>query len=83
MSDIVTPKPIFPRSKGQIIHTHTPETWRNRRALSLKETAASLGISSAHLHVLIKGGKLKTVKLGGRTIVTPEAIEALLNGGAC
>jgi hypothetical protein len=82
MSDIAIEKPQFPRSKGKVIQPSTPEAWRDRHALSLKETAKSLGISTAHLHVLIKAGKLKTVKLGARTVVTPEAIKALLSNGA-
>ena len=53
-----------------------------RRALSPREAERTLGISHATLYRLIKAGRLKTIKLGSRTIIPVEAIDALLNGGA-
>jgi excisionase family DNA binding protein len=53
-----------------------------RRALSPRETERTLGISHASLYRLIKTGKLKTIKLGARTLIPVEAIDALLSGGA-
>ncbi len=53
-----------------------------RRALSPRETERTLGISHASLYRLIKNGKLKTIKLGARTLIPVEAIDALLSGGA-
>jgi excisionase family DNA binding protein len=53
-----------------------------RRALSPRETERTLGISHASLYRLIKIGKLRTIKLGARTLIPVEAIDALLNGGA-
>jgi excisionase family DNA binding protein len=53
-----------------------------RRALSPRETERTLGISHASLYRLIKTGQLRTVKLGSRTLIPVEAIDALLNGGA-
>jgi excisionase family DNA binding protein len=51
-----------------------------RRALSPREAERTLGISHATLYRLIKAGRLKTIKLGTRTIITVEAIDALLSG---
>ena len=53
-----------------------------RRALSPRETERTLGISHASLYRLIKNGKLKTIKLGARTLIPVEAIDAILHGGA-
>jgi excisionase family DNA binding protein len=53
---------------------------KKRRALSPRETERTLGISHATLYRLIKAGRLKTIKLGTRTIKTVEAIDALLSG---
>jgi excisionase family DNA binding protein len=53
-----------------------------RLALSPREAERTLGISHATLYRLIKVGRLRTIKLGSRTIIPVEAIDALLNGGA-
>jgi excisionase family DNA binding protein len=53
-----------------------------RRALSPREAERTLGISHATFYRLIKVGRLKTIKLGSRTIIPVEAIDALLSGGA-
>jgi excisionase family DNA binding protein len=53
-----------------------------RRALSPREAERALGISHATLYRLIKAGRLKTIKLGARTIIPVAAIDALLSGGA-
>ena len=57
-------------------------TEEKRRALSPRETERTLGISHASLYRLIKSGKLKTIKLGGRTLIPVEVIDALLAGRA-
>ena len=54
---------------------------KKRRALSPREAERTLGISHATLYRLIKAGRLKTIKLGSRTIIPVEAIDALLDGG--
>jgi excisionase family DNA binding protein len=53
-----------------------------RRTLSIRETAEMCGLSRATLYRLIADGRLATLKIGARRLVRPEAIEALLNGGA-
>jgi len=55
---------------------------QERRALSIVEAAAMCGLSRATLYRLIAEKKLATVKVLGRRLVRPEAIDALLNGGA-
>jgi excisionase family DNA binding protein len=48
------------------------------RVLSVQEAADHLRISRAFLYKLLKSGRLKSNKLGGRTVITGAAIEALL-----
>jgi excisionase family DNA binding protein len=55
---------------------------QERRALSIRETARTCGLSRATLYRLLKDGKLTTVKIRGRRLVPVGAIDALLNGGA-
>jgi excisionase family DNA binding protein len=55
---------------------------QERRALSVQETAEACGLSRATIYRLIEQKKLATLKIGARRLVRPEAIEALLNGGA-
>jgi excisionase family DNA binding protein len=53
-----------------------------RRALSIQETARTCGLSRATIYRLIEQKKLATLKIGSRRLVRPEAIDALLSGGA-
>jgi excisionase family DNA binding protein len=59
------------------MNVFTPE----RRALSVVEAAETCGVSRATLYRLIANGKLRTLKIGARRLVRPEAIEELLNLG--
>jgi excisionase family DNA binding protein len=49
-----------------------------RRALSVLETARSTGLSRSSIFRAIADGRLKTLKVGSRRLIRPEAIEALL-----
>lgn len=60
----------------------TPQQYLERLALSVPEAAQICGISRATIYRLIQQKKLETVKLGARRLVRPEALAALLNGGA-
>ncbi len=53
-----------------------------RRALSIAEAARATNLSRATIHRLVQRGKPATVKIGSRRLVRPEAIDALLTGGA-
>ena len=53
-----------------------------KRALSIREAARTCGISRATVYRLIADGKLATLKIGARRLVTIAAIDALLAGGA-
>jgi excisionase family DNA binding protein len=52
-----------------------------RLVLSIREAAHACGLSRTTIYRLIAQGKLKTVKVGARRLVRPEAIEELLNAG--
>ncbi len=52
-----------------------------RDTYTKNEAAARLGVSYSTLHnVLIKGGKLRTVKAGSRVLIPRAALEAFLQG---
>ena len=51
-----------------------------RRALSPREAERALGISHASLYRAIKAKRLRTIKLGCRTLIPVDAIDALLRG---
>lgn len=53
-----------------------------RRALSIRETARTCGLSSATIYRLIAEGKLVTLKIGSRRLVPVGSIDLLLNGAA-
>jgi excisionase family DNA binding protein len=55
---------------------------QSRRALSIKETAETCGVSRATLYRLMADGKLETLKIGARRLVPVVAIDRLLRGGA-
>jgi excisionase family DNA binding protein len=49
-----------------------------RKALSVLETALSTGLSRSSIFRAIADGGLKTLKVGTRRLIRPEAIEAFL-----
>jgi excisionase family DNA binding protein len=60
-------------------HAHIPVVpLTNRRAYSLAEVAAVTGFSLSFIYELIKSGTLRSRKIGGRRIVTVEALAELL-----
>jgi excisionase family DNA binding protein len=50
-------------------------------ALRMKEASALIGLSRSKLYELIRSGRLVTLKVGGRRLVTPDALKALLDEG--
>jgi excisionase family DNA binding protein len=56
----------------------TPE----RIALRIRDASAVSGLSRSTLYELLKGGKLRAVKIGGRRLILRESLEALLLGSA-
>jgi predicted DNA-binding transcriptional regulator AlpA len=66
--------------KGGQMSTNIYE--EKRRALSPRETERTLGISHATLYKIIKAGQLKPVKLGSRTVIPVDQINALLDASA-
>jgi excisionase family DNA binding protein len=53
-----------------------------RRGLSVQQASDRGGWSRATTYRLINSGKLKSVRVLGRRLVTLEAVDALLDGGA-
>jgi excisionase family DNA binding protein len=52
--------------------------FRERRCYSLGEVAGLTGLAISTLYKLMASGRLKTQKIGGRRIVTDEALDELL-----
>jgi excisionase family DNA binding protein len=55
---------------------------QERRGLSVRQASQRGGWSRATTYRLISAGKLKSVKVLGRRIITAEAVDALLTEGA-
>jgi excisionase family DNA binding protein len=53
-----------------------------RRGLSVPEASQRGGWSKATTYRLIGAGKLKSVKVRNRRLITPEAVDAVLAEGA-
>ena len=50
-----------------------------RLAYSIKEVAATLGVSSRTIHTIIKDGKLEHFRIGTRVLVESEALRRFIN----
>ena len=50
----------------------------DRMALTIKESAAAIGVSPGHIRNHIKAGNLKKVKVGRRILITTEALRQWL-----
>lgn len=47
-------------------------------AISIKSATQVLGVGRTHLYSLIRNGKIQTVKLGARTLVTTDSLRKLV-----
>ncbi len=56
-----------------------PKNEEKRRGLSVREASRLGGWSRATTYRLIRLGKLKSAKVLGRRIITPEAVDAVLD----
>ena len=55
---------------------------QERIALRIRDASAVSGLSRSTLYELLKAGKLRAVKIGGRRLILRESLEALLLGSA-
>jgi excisionase family DNA binding protein len=61
-------------------HCAVPDIpFRDRRTFSLGEVSGLTGLCVATLYSLISRGQLKSIKVGGRRLVTTEALNQLLS----
>ena len=56
------------------MHTHTP-----KQAFAVKEFLAAYGIGRTKFYEEVKAGRLKTRKVGKRTLITRSDADAWLN----
>lgn len=50
--------------------------------LRINETVAVSGLSRSTIYELLKAGKLRAVKVGGRRLILRESLQTLLQAGA-
>ena len=55
---------------------------KERIALRIRDASIISGLSRSTLYELLKAGKLRAVKIGGRRLILRDSLEALLLGGA-
>jgi excisionase family DNA binding protein len=55
---------------------------QRRLAYSVRETVRTTNLSYASIYRLIKAGKIRSVKIGGRRLIPASALDALLEEGA-
>ena len=51
-----------------------------RIGVSIQEAAKMLGISKPHFYPLVKEGKVRTVKVGRRTLVSVQSLRDFVDG---
>lgn len=50
-------------------------------AISINETAKTLGVGRSSVYALLKSGRLDAIKIGRRTLLTTESIKRLTQSG--
>jgi excisionase family DNA binding protein len=55
---------------------------QRRLAYSVRETVRTTNLSYASIYRLIRAGKIRSVKIGGRRLIPASALDALLEEGA-
>jgi excisionase family DNA binding protein len=55
---------------------------QERITLRVNEAQAVSGLSRSTIYELLKAGKLRAVKVGGRRLILRESLQALLQTGA-
>ncbi len=64
----------------QTVASTSPElSLPTKLAYSVKEACSALSIGKTTIYELIKTGRLRVVRIGNRTLVTADALRALLN----
>ena len=63
-------------------HETTNIPANERIALRIRDASIISGLSRSTLCELLKTGKLRAVKIGGRRLILRNSLEALLLGGA-
>jgi excisionase family DNA binding protein len=69
---------------GPIMHT-LPDNRKigslSRRAISVREFGQLYGFGRSKTYILIKEGKLRSLKVGGKRLIRVDDAEELINGG--
>jgi excisionase family DNA binding protein len=70
-----------PEEVAQSVKRRSQLATVERRAFSIPESAASLGIPQSSLYKLVREGVVPAVKLGRRLVVPRDALDQLLRSG--
>jgi len=65
-----------------ICSTAAPSRSVDRRAYRVDEFCEAHGICRSTLYTLVRDGRLKLIKIGGRSLIPVEESDRLLKGGA-
>jgi len=60
-----------------------PEIVHPKLAYSIREACQVSSLGKTTLYSHIATGRLKAVRIGGRTVIPADALHALLNGSGC
>lgn len=71
-------------SNEEIFVNYDPKTGRRfeERALRINDFCGRYGVCRATTYKLVRDGKLRLVKIGGRSLIPVDDAESLLNVGA-
>lgn len=53
----------------------------DKLAYSIKEACATSTLGRTSIYAAIASGRLKAIRVGGRTLIPAESLHTLLNGG--
>lgn len=59
----------------------TPSLLSSRLAYSIHEAAGALGMSASTIWKYISLGRIRSVRIGGRTLINADELQRLLNEG--
>jgi excisionase family DNA binding protein len=67
--------------KAKLPVAHPPSVSARKALYSIRETTELLGLGRSSIYEMIKLGKLHPVKIGKRTLLQADAIEAIITNG--
>ena len=60
----------------------TEQNYPRRIAYSINEACAATSLGRTSIYKFLSSGRLRAVRVGGRTVIPADSLEALIAGGA-